>query len=86
MLLCKERACLHLTFKFWKNCACGFNMAWHAAPAHAKVHAMHIYQAGPIFTEADEPNWHLKLKARLLTSGFEVVWPGGLLIPREIES
>ena len=46
---------------------------------------MRIYQAGPLFSEA-ERDWHLKLKARLLTAGFEVVWPGELVSPEEVES
>ena len=46
---------------------------------------MRIYQAGPLFTEA-ERDWHLKLKARLLTAGFEVVWPGELVGPEKAES
>ena len=36
---------------------------------------MRIYQAGPLFSEA-EREWHKALKARLLTAGHEVIWPG----------
>lgn len=35
---------------------------------------MKVYQAGPLFSEA-ERDWHLKLKRRLLEAGYNVVWP-----------
>ncbi len=35
---------------------------------------MKIYQAGPLFTEAEQ-DWHRKLKARLIEAGYNVVWP-----------
>ncbi len=44
---------------------------------------MRIYQAGPLFSEA-EREWHKALKARLLTAGHEVIWPGDLITQEEI--
>ena len=44
---------------------------------------MRIYQAGPLFSEA-EREWHKSLKARLLTAGHEVIWPGDLITQEEI--
>lgn len=35
---------------------------------------MRIYQAGPLFSEAEQ-NWHRHLKHRLQTAGYEVIWP-----------
>ena len=45
---------------------------------------MRIYQAGPLFSEA-EREWHKALKARLLTAGHEVIWPGDLITQEEID-
>lgn len=42
-----------------------------------------IYQAGPLFTEA-EKNWHRRLSRRLEQAGHSVVWPGNLLSDEEI--
>lgn len=42
-----------------------------------------IYQAGPLFTEA-EKNWHRRLSLKLEQAGHGVVWPGGLLADEEI--
>ena len=36
---------------------------------------MRIYQAGPLFTEA-EIFWHRAFKEKLIASGLEVLWPG----------
>lgn len=44
---------------------------------------MRIYQAGPLFTEA-ECDWHRKLKARLTALGHEVIWPGELITEQDI--
>lgn len=46
---------------------------------------MKIYQAGPLFTEAEQ-NWHRQLKARLEASGHQVIWPFELFTQEEIES
>lgn len=45
---------------------------------------MKIYQAGPLFTEAEQ-NWHRKFKACLESAGHIVVWPGELIEPADIE-
>jgi nucleoside 2-deoxyribosyltransferase len=42
-----------------------------------------VYQAGPLFTEA-ERLWHLKLKTNLEDSGFLVSWPGEWFDPGEL--
>jgi nucleoside 2-deoxyribosyltransferase len=42
-----------------------------------------VYQAGPLFTEA-ERLWHKAFKAKLDGAGFEVVWPGDLFDPKEL--
>ena len=38
----------------------------------------HIYQAGPLFTEA-EKDWNKKLMQQLERAGYAVIWPGDLL-------
>jgi len=45
---------------------------------------MKIYQAGPLFSEA-ECLWHRSLKAELEEAGFDVVWPGDLISPSDVE-
>lgn len=42
-----------------------------------------IYQAGPLFTEAEQ-TWHKALSARLRKAGHEVIWPGDLLTDEQI--
>lgn len=44
---------------------------------------MRIYQAGPLFTEA-ERNFHQKLTKELEKAGHTVVWPGALLSDDQI--
>ena len=44
---------------------------------------MRIYQAGPLFSEAEQ-NWHRGLRAQLEAAGFEVVWPGDLIPQAQI--
>ena len=39
---------------------------------------MKIYQAGPLFTDA-ERRWHVAFRAELEAAGHEVVWPGELI-------
>ena len=41
---------------------------------------MKIYQAGPLFTEAERA-WHRAFGERLKEAGFEAVWPGDLISP-----
>ncbi len=38
---------------------------------------MRIYQAGPLFSEAEKA-WHRAFKARLEAAGYDVLWPGDL--------
>lgn len=45
---------------------------------------MRIYQAGPLFSEA-EREWHTKLKARLLEAGHDPVWPGELVSQKDVK-
>lgn len=42
-----------------------------------------IYQAGPLFSEA-EREWHQKLTLKMEKAGYVVVWPGALLSPEKI--
>ena len=44
---------------------------------------MTIYQAGPLFSDA-ERTWHKTAKAELEAAGFSVVWPGDLLTQERI--
>ena len=44
-----------------------------------------IYQAGPLFTEAERA-WHKNLSAHLRVAGHTVVWPGDLLTAEKIQS
>ncbi|GAB7081659.1 nucleoside 2-deoxyribosyltransferase [Megalodesulfovibrio paquesii] len=44
---------------------------------------MRVYQAGPLFTEA-ERLWHRHLKAALEAAGLKVVWPGELFDEKEL--
>lgn len=46
---------------------------------------MRIYQAGPLFSEA-ECNWHKQFKEKLESSGYEVVWPGELITSDKLEA
>ena len=39
---------------------------------------MRVYQAGPLFSEAERA-WHRAFKQRLEEAGFVVVWPGDLI-------
>jgi len=43
-----------------------------------------IYQAGPLFTEAEQ-SYHRALSERLRKDGHEVIWPGDLLTLAQIE-
>ena len=43
---------------------------------------MKIYQAGPLFSDADRA-WHWVFKAKLVTAGYEVLWPGDLFAAGE---
>lgn len=43
-----------------------------------------IYQAGPLFSEA-EREWHQKLTLKLEKAGHIVIWPGALLSPEAID-
>ena len=45
---------------------------------------MQIYQAGPLFSEA-EREWHCRLSSALAAAGHTVIWPGDLLTPQEVE-
>lgn len=45
---------------------------------------MRIYQAGPLFSEA-ERNWHRELRSRLVHAGYLVTWPYELFTPQEIQ-
>ena len=38
---------------------------------------MKIYQAGPLFSDADRA-WHRNFKMKLGAAGYEVLWPGDL--------
>lgn len=44
---------------------------------------MKIYQAGPLFSEAERA-WHKNFKEKLEGSGFSVVWPGELIRQEDI--
>ena len=44
-----------------------------------------IYQAGPLFTEAEQV-WHKALSARLRNAGHTVIWPGDLLTDGQIQA
>ena len=44
-----------------------------------------IYQAGPLFSDA-ERSWHGKLSERLRAAGHSVVWPGDLLTSDQIKA
>ncbi|MDR2825939.1 MAG: nucleoside 2-deoxyribosyltransferase [Deltaproteobacteria bacterium] len=44
-----------------------------------------IYQAGPLFSEA-EREWHCKLATALQATGHTVVWPGSLMTAADIKS
>ena len=44
-----------------------------------------IYQAGPLFSDA-ERSWHGKLSERLRATGHSVVWPGDLLTSDQIKA
>ncbi len=46
---------------------------------------MRIYQAGPLFTEAEQ-QWHRSFKIRLQTAGYEVIWPFDLFSRQQMES
>jgi len=43
-----------------------------------------IYQAGPVFTEAEQ-QFHRALSARLRDAGHEIIWPGDLFAEGQIE-
>lgn len=45
---------------------------------------MKIYQAGPLFSEADQA-WHKALKKTLEEAGHDVVWPGELITQELVE-
>ena len=51
---------------------------------------MKLYLAGPLFTQAEQ-NWLRALKSEIevcakdLGSGIDVVWPGDLVSPEDIE-
>ena len=44
---------------------------------------MRIYQAGPLFSQADI-NWHRSLTQRLSEAGYDVVWPGDLVTDADV--
>ena len=44
---------------------------------------MRIYQAGPLFSEADR-KWHQNLKAMLAAAGHEPIWPGDLVSQADV--
>lgn len=46
---------------------------------------MRIYQAGPLFTEAEQ-QWHRTLKACLQAAGYDVVWPFELIAQQEVDN
>ena len=46
---------------------------------------MQIYQAGPLFTEA-EILWHQEFKKKLLFAGHVVSWPGDFFTSEEIKA
>lgn len=46
---------------------------------------MRIYQAGPLFTEA-EIRWHKDFTKQLTDAGYDVQWPGDFFTPQEIEA
>ncbi len=46
---------------------------------------MKIYQAGPLFSEA-ERNWHQGFKKKLADAGHEVMWPGEFFSEEEIKA
>ena len=46
---------------------------------------MKIYQAGPLFSEADQA-WHRQLKKTLEAAGHEVIWPGELISAADVEA
>lgn len=45
---------------------------------------MRIYQAGPLFSDA-ERQWHEALKAKLVAAGHEPVWPGDLVHGEDVQ-
>lgn len=53
-------------------------------PTAFREDSMKIYQAGPLFTEAEQ-NWHRGLKAKLEAAGHDVVWPYELFNQEEIK-
>lgn len=46
---------------------------------------MRIYQAGPLFTEAEQ-DWHRTLKAQLTAAGFDVLWPYEAIDQEELKA
>ncbi len=44
---------------------------------------MRIYQAGPLFSQAD-CDWHRNLTQRLRQAGHDVVWPGDLVSDADV--
>ena len=46
---------------------------------------MRIYQAGPLFSQA-ERQWHRRFKKQLEEAGHEVLWPGDLIEGEEIQA
>ena len=46
---------------------------------------MRIYQAGPLFTEA-EIHWHRSFRDKLSAADIRVLWPGEFFTQQEIES
>ena len=46
---------------------------------------MLIYQAGPLFSEA-EILWHQGFKKKLVDAGYEVMWPGEFFTQEDIDS
>ena len=44
---------------------------------------MRIYQAGPLFSEA-EIAWHKSFRDTLVAAGHEVVWPGDLVSEKDV--
>lgn len=44
---------------------------------------MRLYQAGPLFTEA-EVRWHRDFTQKLIAAGYAPLWPGDFFTPQEI--
>lgn len=45
---------------------------------------MRIYQAGPLFTEAEQ-QWHRAFRTQLQAAGYEVIWPFELFLQEDVK-